>query len=59
MKKIIAMCLAASAAVLAAPFAGGHSTVSLLQPQGRVLTSARAAYVLRAPTRRRLSPRSR
>lgn len=51
MKKIIAMCLAASAAVLAVtPFAGGHSTVSLLQPQGRALTSARAAYVLRAPT---------
>jgi uncharacterized protein YcnI len=50
MKKMIGICLAASAAVLAVtPFAGGHSTVSLLQPQGKVLTSARAAYVLRAP----------
>jgi uncharacterized protein YcnI len=50
MHKMIAICLAASAAVLAVtPLAGGHSTVSLLQPQGKVLTSARAAYVLRAP----------
>ena len=50
MNKMIAICLAASAAVLAVtPLAGGHSTVSLLQPQGKVLTSARAAYVLRAP----------
>ena len=50
MKKMIAIGLAASAAVLAVtPFASGHATVSLLQPQGRALTSARVAYVLRAP----------
>lgn len=50
MKKAIAIGLAASAALLAVvPFASGHATVSLLQPQGRALTAARVAYVLRAP----------
>ena len=50
MKKVFVIGLMAAAAVLAVvPFAGGHSTVSLLQPQGKALTSARAAYVLRAP----------
>lgn len=34
------------------PLASGHATVSLLQPQGKVLTSARAAFVLRAPNER-------
>ena len=52
MKKM-AIGLSAAAAILAiAPFASGHATVSLLQPQGRALTSARVAYVLRAPTER-------
>ena len=41
--------MAAAAVLAVVPFAGGHSTVSLLQPQGKALTSARAAYVLRAP----------
>ena len=46
----MAIGLSAAAAVLAiAPFASGHATVSLLQPQGRALTAARVAYVLRAP----------
>ena len=51
MKKVIAIGLTGAAALLAAvPLASGHATVSLLQPQGKALTSARAAYVLRAPT---------
>lgn len=50
MKKAIAIGIAVSAAILAVvPLASGHSTVSLLQPQGKTLTSARAAYILRAP----------
>jgi uncharacterized protein YcnI len=50
MKKAIGLGVAAIAAILAVtPLASGHSTVSLLQPQGKVLTSARAAYILRAP----------
>jgi uncharacterized protein YcnI len=50
MKKAIGLGVAAVAAILAVtPLASGHSTVSLLQPQGKVLTSARAAYILRAP----------
>ena len=50
MKKGIALGVAAVAAILAVtPFASGHSTVSLIQPQGKVLTSARAAYVVRSP----------
>ena len=53
MKKVIALGVAASAAILAlVPLASGHATVSLLQPQGKALTSARAAYILRAPTER-------
>ena len=50
MKKAIGLGVAAIAAILAVtPLASGHSTVSLLQPQGKALTSARAAYVLRSP----------
>ena len=50
MKRMIGLGLAASAAILAvAPFASGHATVSLLQPQGKALTAARVAYVVRAP----------
>ena len=50
MKRTIGIGLAAAAAILAvAPFASGHATVSLLQPQGKALTSARVAYVVRAP----------
>ena len=50
MKRMIGIGLVASAAILAVvPFASGHSTVSLLQPQGKALTAARVAYVLRAP----------
>jgi uncharacterized protein YcnI len=50
MKKAIGLGVAAVAAILAVtPLASGHSTVSLLQPQGKALTSARAAYVLRSP----------
>jgi uncharacterized protein YcnI len=50
MKKAIGLGVAAVAAILAVtPLASGHSTVSLLQPQGKALTSARAAYILRAP----------
>ena len=51
MKRVLAIGLAAPAALLAAvPLASGHATVSLLQPQGKALTAARVAYVLRAPT---------
>jgi uncharacterized protein YcnI len=50
MKKAIGLGVAAVAAILAVtPLASGHSTVSLLQPQGKALTSARVAYVLRSP----------
>ena len=50
MKRMIGIGLAASAAILAVvPFASGHATVSLLQPQGKALTAARVAYVVRAP----------
>ena len=49
MKKILAIACIAGAFLVAVPFAFGHATVSLLQPQGKALTSARVAYVLRAP----------
>jgi uncharacterized protein YcnI len=50
MKKGIAIGIAAIAALLAlTPFASGHATVSLLQPQGKALTAARASYILRVP----------
>jgi uncharacterized protein YcnI len=51
MKKII---LAASAAAsLAVPaVAGAHATVNAVQPQGKTLTAARQAYVLRVPNER-------
>ena len=53
MKRMIGIGLAASAAILAVvPFASGHATVSLLQPQGKALTAARVAYVVRAPNER-------
>lgn len=49
-KLVIGVPLAAAIAVLAVtPLASGHATVSLLQPQGKALTAARVAYVLRAP----------
>lgn len=52
-KRAILIGVGVSAALLTVvPFANGHATISLLQPQGRALTSARAAYVLRAPTER-------
>src|SRR6476619_1683486 len=48
--KAIAAALALTAtAVVLTPLASGHSTVSLLQPQGKALTAARVAYVLRSP----------
>ena len=50
MRKAITVGLAGTAAILVlTPLASGHATVSLLQPQGKALTSARVAYVLRAP----------
>lgn len=53
MKRAIGIGVGLTAALLTmVPFANGHATISLLQPQGRALTSARAAYVLRAPTER-------
>ena len=53
MKRTIGIGAATAAALLTmVPLASGHATVSLLQPQGRALTSARASYVLRAPTER-------
>jgi uncharacterized protein YcnI len=49
-KRAIALGVSATAATLAlTPLASGHATVSLLQPQGKALTAARVAYVLRAP----------
>lgn len=49
-KKGILLGLGAAAAVLAlTPLASGHATVSLLQPQGKALTSARVAMILRVP----------
>lgn len=49
-KKSVAIVLGTTAAVLAlAPLASGHATVSAVQPQGKALTSARVAYVLRVP----------
>ena len=51
--KAIAAALALTAtAVVLTPLASGHATVSLLQPQGKALTSARVAYVVRAPNER-------
>ena len=53
MKRLLGIGLAATAAILAlVPFANGHATVSLLQPQGKALTAARVAYVVRAPNER-------
>jgi hypothetical protein len=52
-KKAIAAAAALTAtAVVVVPLASGHATVSLLQPQGKALTSARVAYVVRAPNER-------
>ena len=49
-KKNVVLGLGAAAAVLAlTPLASGHATVSAIQPQGKALTSARVAYVLRVP----------
>jgi uncharacterized protein YcnI len=52
MKKLIPLALAAVAAAVATPFASGHATVSLMQPQGRALTAASVTYILRVPTER-------
>lgn len=49
MKKLITGLVVALGAAVATPFATGHATVSLLQPQGKALTSARVAYILRVP----------
>ena len=46
-KPILAAVAAASLAVPAA--AGAHATVNAMQPQGKSLTSARQAYVVRVP----------
>jgi uncharacterized protein YcnI len=51
-KLVIAMALAGAVAATAIPLASGHATVSLLQPQGKALTAARVAYVMRAPNER-------
>jgi uncharacterized protein YcnI len=51
-KKRIALGAATASVVTVAgltPLASGHATVSLLQPQGKALTAARVAIVLRAP----------
>ena len=48
--KAIVLGVGAAAAVLAlTPLASGHAVVSAIQPQGKALTSARTAYVLRVP----------
>ena len=48
MKKIVlAACAAATLCVPAS--AGAHATVNAMQPQGKTLTAARQAYVLRVP----------
>jgi uncharacterized protein YcnI len=53
MKKILVLGLGALAALLAlTPLASGHAVVSLLQPQGKALTSASVLYVLRVPNER-------
>ena len=49
MKKLVIPIVAAAVAAVAAPFAGSHATVSLLQPQGRALTAASVTYILRVP----------
>jgi uncharacterized protein YcnI len=50
MKKAIGLGVAAVAAILAVtPLASGHSPFTFFPPQGKGLTSARAAYILRAP----------
>jgi uncharacterized protein YcnI len=49
MKRIVILVGAAVGAAVAAPFAGGHATVSLMQPQGRALTGASVTYILRVP----------
>jgi uncharacterized protein YcnI len=49
MKKLIPLAVAAVAAAVAVPFASGHATVSLMQPQGRALTAQSVTYILRVP----------
>lgn len=49
-KVVIALSVGAATAALGlTPLASGHATVSLLQPQGKALTSARVAVILRGP----------
>lgn len=54
MKRLTIAGLVGLVAALAAlvPLASGHATLSLMQPQGKVLTSARGTFVLRAPNER-------
>jgi uncharacterized protein YcnI len=50
-KKLLILAGAAAAvAAVFAPLGGAHATVSMLQPQGKALTGARVAYILRVPT---------
>jgi uncharacterized protein YcnI len=50
MKKLLVILAATGlVAVVAVPFAAGHATVSLLQPQGRALTAQSTTYILRVP----------
>ncbi len=49
MRKLILLGVTGIALLALTPLASGHSTVSLLQPQGKALTAARVAIVLRAP----------
>jgi uncharacterized protein YcnI len=51
MKKMI-MAAVTTAALVAPAVAGAHATVSATQPQGKSLTSARQAYVVRVPNER-------
>jgi uncharacterized protein YcnI len=51
MKKIILGAVTA-AALVAPAAAGAHATVNAMQPQGKSLTSARQAYVVRVPNER-------
>ena len=49
MKRFFIPVVAGAVAMVVAPIAGSHATVSLLQPQGKALTAASVAYILRVP----------
>ena len=52
-KSVVPVALAAVAVGLAVPaMSSGHATISAVQPQGALLTSARTAYVVRVPVER-------